>query len=59
MTPDQTPALIETLAAGAALIGPKRTIDVEDLPANVRKVGVGVIQVPVGTRPTPCNSTES
>ena len=34
----------------SVLIGPKRTIDVEDLPANVRRVEAGVIQVTVGTR---------
>lgn len=33
-----------------ALIGPKGTIGLEDLPANVRKVVAPVIQVTVGTR---------
>jgi DNA-binding NtrC family response regulator len=33
-----------------ALIGRKRTIDVEDLPPNVRKVESAVLQVAVGTR---------
>jgi DNA-binding NtrC family response regulator len=33
-----------------ALIGRKETIDVADLPANVRMVEAGIIQVAVGTR---------
>jgi DNA-binding NtrC family response regulator len=33
-----------------AVIGTRRTVDVQDLPANVRRVGSGVIQVAVGTR---------
>ena len=41
---------LRNVMESAALIGPKGTIDVEDLPANVRKIGAGVIQVTVGTR---------
>ena len=41
---------LRNVMESVALIGPKGTIDVEDLPANVRKVGAGVIQVTVGTR---------
>ena len=41
---------LRNVMESVALIGPKGTIDVEDLPANVRKVGAGVIQVAVGTR---------
>jgi two-component system response regulator HydG len=41
---------LRNVMESAALIGQKRSIDVNDLPANVRKVGVGVIEVAVGTR---------
>jgi DNA-binding NtrC family response regulator len=41
---------LRNVMESAALIGPKGTIAVEDLPANVRGVEAGVIQVAVGTR---------
>jgi two-component system response regulator HydG len=41
---------LRNVMESVALIGPKGTIDVEDLPANVRRVGAGVMQVTVGTR---------
>ena len=41
---------LRNVMESVALIGPKGVIDVEDLPANVRKVGAGVIQVAVGAR---------
>jgi two-component system response regulator HydG len=41
---------LRNVMESVALIGPKGTIDVNDLPANVRKVGAGVVQVAVGTR---------
>ena len=41
---------LRNVMESVALIGPKGAIDVEDLPANVRKVGAGVIQVAVGAR---------
>jgi two-component system response regulator HydG len=41
---------LRNVMESAALIGPKGTIDAEDLPANIRKVGAGVVQVAVGTR---------
>ena len=41
---------LRNVMESVALIGPKGTIDVEDLPANVRKVGAGVVQVTLGTR---------
>jgi DNA-binding NtrC family response regulator len=40
---------LRNVMESVALIGPKGVIGVEDLPANVRKVGAAVIQVPVGT----------
>ena len=41
---------LRNVMESVALIGPKGTIDAEDLPANVRKVGAGVIHVTLGTR---------
>jgi transcriptional regulator with PAS, ATPase and Fis domain len=41
---------LRNVMESAALIGPKGTIDVADLPANVRNVETGVLQVNVGTR---------
>ena len=41
---------LRNVMEGVALIGPKGTIGIEDLPTNVRKVGATVIQVTVGTR---------
>jgi DNA-binding NtrC family response regulator len=43
---------LRNVMESVALIGPKGTIDVPDLPANVRTLGtgLGVIQVTVGTR---------
>jgi DNA-binding NtrC family response regulator len=41
---------LRNVMESVALIGPKGTIDIEDLPANVRRVDVGIIQVTVGTR---------
>jgi DNA-binding NtrC family response regulator len=41
---------LRNVMESVALIGPKGTIDVEDLPANVRKVGAGFLQVSVGSR---------
>jgi two-component system, NtrC family, response regulator HydG len=41
---------LRNVLESAALIGSKGTIDVEDLPANVRGVETGMIQVRVGTR---------
>jgi len=41
---------LRNVMENVALIGPKGTIDVEDLPANVRRVEAAVIQVTVGTR---------
>jgi DNA-binding NtrC family response regulator len=41
---------LRNVMESSALIGPKGTIGVEDLPANVRKVGAGVIQVSVGAQ---------
>jgi DNA-binding NtrC family response regulator len=40
---------LRNVMESVALMGPKAMIDVEDLPANVRKVGEGAIQVAVGT----------
>ena len=40
---------LRNVMESAALIGPKRTIDAEDLPAGIRKVGAGVVQITVGT----------
>ena len=40
---------LRNVMESVALIGPKGTIGVEDLPANVRKVGATVIQLAVGT----------
>jgi two-component system response regulator HydG len=40
---------LRNVMESAALIGPKRTIDAEDLPANVRKVEAGLVQIAVGT----------
>jgi DNA-binding NtrC family response regulator len=40
---------LRNVIESVALMGPKGTIEVEDLPANVRKVGEGVIQLAVGT----------
>jgi len=41
---------LRNVLESVALIGPKGAIDAEDLPANVRKVGAGVLQITVGTR---------
>jgi DNA-binding NtrC family response regulator len=41
---------LRNVMESVALIGPKGTIDVEDLPANVRKVGAGILHVAMGTR---------
>jgi len=41
---------LRNVMESAALIGSRRTIDVVDLPANVRKVGAGVMQIMVGSR---------
>jgi two-component system, NtrC family, response regulator HydG len=41
---------LRNVMESVALIGPKGTIDAEDLPANVRKVGAGVLHVTLGTR---------
>jgi two-component system response regulator HydG len=41
---------LRNMMESVALMGPKRTIDVSDLPANVRKVGEGAVHIPVGTR---------
>jgi DNA-binding NtrC family response regulator len=41
---------LRNVMESVALMGLKAMIDVEDLPANVRKVGEGVIHIPVGTR---------
>ncbi len=41
---------LRNVMESVAVIGPKGTIDVEDLPANVRRVEAGVLQVTVGTR---------
>jgi len=41
---------LRNVMESVALIGPKGTIDAEDLPANVRKVAAGVIHVTLGTR---------
>jgi DNA-binding NtrC family response regulator len=40
---------LRNVMESVALIGAKRTIDAEDLPPNVRKVGAGVVQITVGT----------
>jgi transcriptional regulator with PAS, ATPase and Fis domain len=40
---------LRNVMESVALMGPKTTIDVEDLPANVRKVGAGDIHLAVGT----------
>jgi transcriptional regulator with PAS, ATPase and Fis domain len=40
---------LRNLMESVALMGPKSTIDAEDLPPNVRKLGAGVVQVAVGT----------
>ncbi len=40
---------LRNVVESVALMGPKGTIDVEDLPANVRKVGAGAIHITVGT----------
>jgi len=41
---------LRNVMESVALIGPKGTIDVEDLPANVRGMGAAVIKVTVGAR---------
>jgi len=41
---------LRNVMESAALIGPKGTIDAEDLPASVRQVEAGVVQVRIGTR---------
>jgi len=41
---------LRNVMESAALIGSKRTLDIEDLPASVRRIGAGVIQITVGTR---------
>jgi DNA-binding NtrC family response regulator len=41
---------LRNVLESVALIGPKGAIEAEDLPANVRKVGAGVLQITVGTR---------
>jgi transcriptional regulator with PAS, ATPase and Fis domain len=40
---------LRNVMESVALMGPKATIGVEDLPASVRKVGEGAIQITVGT----------
>ena len=40
---------LRNVVESVALMGPKSTIDADDLPANVRKVGAGVVQIAVGT----------
>jgi two-component system response regulator HydG len=40
---------LRNVMESVALMGPKAAIDVEDLPANVRKVGEGAIHITVGT----------
>jgi transcriptional regulator with PAS, ATPase and Fis domain len=40
---------LRNVMESVALMGPKATIDVADLPANVRKVGEGAIHIMVGT----------
>jgi two-component system response regulator HydG len=40
---------LRNVMESVALIGPKGTIDAEDLPANIRKVGAGAFQIAVGT----------
>jgi DNA-binding NtrC family response regulator len=40
---------LRNVMESVALMGPKATIDVEDLPANVRKVGEGAVHIAVGT----------
>jgi DNA-binding NtrC family response regulator len=40
---------LRNVMESVGLMGSKSTIDVEDLPANVRKVEAGVVQVAVGT----------
>jgi len=41
---------LRNVMESAALIGSKATIDVEDLPANVRKIGAAAIQIILGSR---------
>jgi DNA-binding NtrC family response regulator len=41
---------LRNVLESAALVGRKGTIDLEDLPANVRRVEAGVMQIAVGTR---------
>jgi len=40
---------LRNVMESVALIGPKGTITAADLPANIRKVGAGVVQITVGT----------
>jgi two-component system response regulator HydG len=40
---------LRNVMESAALIGPKGTIDAADLPATIRKLGEGVVQISVGT----------
>jgi len=41
---------LRNVMESVALIGPKGTIDVDDLPANVRGPGAGILQVTIGAR---------
>jgi transcriptional regulator with PAS, ATPase and Fis domain len=41
---------LRNVMESVALIGSKATIDLEDLPASVRKIGAAVIQIAVGSR---------
>jgi two-component system response regulator HydG len=41
---------LRNVMESAALIGSKLTIEVEELPGNVRKIGAGAIQIIVGSR---------
>jgi two-component system, NtrC family, response regulator HydG len=41
---------LRNVMESAALIGSKVTIEVQDLPANVRKIAAGVIQITIGSR---------
>jgi two-component system, NtrC family, response regulator HydG len=41
---------LRNVMESVALIGPKGTIDVDDLPPNIRKVSSGIIPIAVGTR---------
>ena len=41
---------LRNVMESVALVGPKRTVDVEDLPGNIRQVPTGAMQFTVGTR---------